>query len=58
MVKNILREQLDSIINQTYPIYEIFYAFFAYRDCACVVVAIAIDMPHGYVQFIEGVDGI
>lgn len=32
-----LREQLDSIINQTYPIYEIFYAFFAYRDCGVSV---------------------
>ena len=26
-----------SIINQTYPIYEIFYAFFAYRDCGVSV---------------------
>ena len=37
LCKNILREQLDSIINQTYPIYEIFYAFFAYRDCGVSV---------------------
>ena len=32
-----LDEAIESIINQTYPIYEIFYAFFAYRDCGVSV---------------------
>lgn len=46
MVKNILREQLDSIINQTYPIYEIFYAFFAYRDCGDFCIVLRIDFVY------------